>query len=115
MTTLTEGARNAEHLGFDVPDFSREQVTFASGQNIVAGRVLAGPITAMTAAAVADVATGVAFGSVDATIAAKKGVASVRSPTVLNGNLVTFATGITTPQKNTQIAALLALGIVLRF
>jgi Bacteriophage lambda head decoration protein D len=114
MTTLTQGVHAAEHLLYEANgDRSREKCTVASGQNIAAGRVTAGPLTATIVAAVADVATGIMYGPVDATSAAQPGVVNVRDCTV-NGDIITFAAGITAPQKAAQVASLAALGVIIR-
>jgi Bacteriophage lambda head decoration protein D len=113
MTTLTELPRDAEHIAYDVPEFSREKCTVLSGQNLVAGRVCKGALTAVEAAAAADTPTCIIWGDVNATAAAKPGVVNIRH-TVVNGNLLTYAAGISGPQKTAQIAALAALGIIVR-
>jgi hypothetical protein len=114
MTTLTQTVHAAEHLLYEANGTrSREKCTVASGQNVLAGRVMAGALTAMTAAAGADTATGIIYGPVDASAAAQPGVVNVRDCEV-NGDIISFAAGITAPQKTAQVASLLALGIVIR-
>ena len=114
MTVYTEGARDGEHIVWDMPEYSREQGTFASGNLIVAGQVVKGPLTAIIPAVPADT-TGLylAFQTVDATAAAKKGAVNQRL-TLTNGNLITYPAGATAPQKAAIDAALVAAGIIVR-
>lgn len=114
MTTFTETARAGEHIMWDMPDYSRDQVTYASGNSIAVGQVVKGPDTAVIPAVAADT-TGLflSYRAVDATAAAKRDVACKRL-TVVNGNLIVYPAGATTPQKAAIDAALLAAGIVVR-
>lgn len=116
MTTFTEGVRDGEFLAFEMhPEFTREQATFASGNSIVAGQVVKGPLTAVIPALAADT-TGLylSFQNTDATAAAKKGAVVARGPVVVNGNLITYPAGTTAPQKVAINTALAAVNIIVR-
>lgn len=106
------------------PGYSREQVTFAEGAEIVPGMVL-GQLTAddeyvPLAAAAADPATGshvvagIAYGFYDATEAAARGVITKRRTTV-SGHELVWPAGYTDNQKAAAIEALADLGIIVRF
>lgn len=113
MTVLTESARNGEAISYVVhPDYCYDQVTYASGNTFVACQVVKGPDTAIIPAVAADT-TGLFLSvfAVDAASAAKKSSVLKRGPAVVNGNLITYPAGATTPQKAAINAALLAAGI----
>lgn len=125
MTTLTENPRNWEFLvSENNGDFSREAITLITGQNLKAGTIL-GKITA--SGKYTQHNTGAADGSqnavailgpaTDATSADKVTSAIVGGPGVsveVNGNLLTYMTGITAPNKAAAQANLLSLGIKIR-
>lgn len=125
MTTLTENPRNWEFLvSENNGDFSREQFTLISGQNCKAGTVL-GKITASGKYTILN--TGAADGSenaaailgpaTDASAADKRtaGIVGASGISVeVNGNLLTWPSGISGGDKTTAIAALAALGIKVR-
>lgn len=114
MTIFTEGPRDGEHVSWDMPEYSREQATFSSGNNIVAGQVVKGALTAVVPALPTDT-TGLflSFYNTDATSVAKKGAVNVRL-TLVNKNLITYPAGSTAPQKAAIDAALVAAGIIVR-
>jgi hypothetical protein len=99
---------------------SRQHETLITGQNLVAGTVL-GRITAsgkltQHAAGAADGsqnAMGILFEDTDATAEDKRVVILARDFEA-DGQALTWAAGISAPNKATAIAALLALGIVVR-
>lgn len=116
MTTYTEGVRDGEFLAFEThPEFCREQGTYSSGNNVVAGQVVKGALTAVVPAITTDT-TGLylSFQNTDATAAAKKGAVIYRGPCVVNRNLITYPAGATTPQKAAIDAALAAVNIIVR-
>lgn len=125
MTTLTETNRALEFLvSENNGDFSRETVTLASGQNLRAAAVL-GIITAngqatQLAPAAADGsqnAIAILCYATDASGGATRTSIIRGGPGVsveVNGNLLVWPNGITTPQRNTAIANLLANGIKIR-
>lgn len=121
MTTLTESTHAGEFLISEEDNcYSRDAVTVVSGQNLKAGAVL-GKITASGKWAAHDPAAsdgsqnaaGVLFEAVDATVADKIGVVIQRVAQV-NGDEILWKTGITAPQKTAGIAALAAIGVIVR-
>lgn len=125
MAVLNETNRALEFLvSENNGDFSRENLILISGQNLRPGTVL-GLITASSkytqlAPAAADgsqnaiailcYATDASGG--DRTTAIIRGGPSVSVE--VNGNLLVWPAGITTPQRNAAIANLLANGIKIR-
>jgi hypothetical protein len=125
MTTLTENNRNLEFLvSENNGDFSREAVTLISGQNLkactVLGRITASGKFTILAPAAADGsqnAAAILLYATDASGGDKITSVILGGPGVaveVNGNLLVWPVGITTPQRTTAIAALLALGIKIR-
>lgn len=121
MPELSEGRHAGEFLVSEANGSrSRENVTVAAGQNLKAGAVL-GKLTAggefravqPGGADGSEAAAGILWDSVDATAAAKPGVAIVRDAEV-NGAELEWPAGITDPQKTTAIGELAALGIIVR-
>lgn len=113
MTVLTETARDGEAISYVVhPEYCYDQVTYASGNNFAACQVVKGPDTAIIPAVAADTANlFLSVYAVNATSAAKKSSCLKRGPAIVNGNLITYPSGATTPQKAAINAALLAAGI----
>lgn len=103
------------------PLYTRETVTFSSGQSLVVGSVV-GIVTAtgkatLLAPAASDGsenAVGVLVANVDATSADAKGVIIARGPCVLSDTYLTFPAAITAPQKATALSQLKALGLITR-
>lgn len=100
---------------------SREEITVLTGENLDVGAVL-GKVTASgkylqfdpaATAGEGDAVAGILFDAVDATAADVKGVAIVRDAEVNGGELV-YLDGISAPDKTAAIAALAALGIIIR-
>lgn len=99
---------------------SRENVTVASGQDLVAGAVL-GKITAdgnyaaydNTASDGTQTAAGILYAAVDATSADAPGVALVRDCEVI-GDALDYASGVSGGDETAAVADLLALGIIVR-
>lgn len=114
MTTFTETARAAEGLMYHIADYSLDPVTYSSGASIASMQVVKGT-DAATVPAIATDTTGLylAYKAYDASAAAVKGVA-IKRHAVVNGNLIAYPAGVTTPQRNAIDAALLAAGIVVR-
>ena len=121
MTVLTEGQRAGEFIVSESNGTrSRETVTVITGQNLKAGAVV-GKITASgkyteldTAAATGEeAAAAILYGNCDATDADKTAVVITRDAEV-NGNELVWPDGILTADKNTAIAELKALGIIVR-
>ena len=115
MATFTEGTHKGEYrIQMASGDRSTESGTVAAAQDLKAGQVVKGPLTAVAATAVADTTDlMIIYDHVDATAAAKPGVFDVRDCTV-NGNDLIFTTGISQAQKDAQIAALATTGIIVR-
>jgi hypothetical protein len=116
MATLTEAARNGEAIAFTLhPEFNYDQVTFASGTNVVACQVVKGADTAIVAAVATDTANlWLSPNAVNATGGAKRDVVLKRGPAVVNGNLITYPSGATNAQKTAINAALAAANILVR-
>lgn len=118
MTILTEG----QHAGgFIISEASgtrsREEITVAAGQNLVAGQVLAkvgdNYVAYDNDATTGNTAVGILFAAVDATAGAAKGVAIVRDAEVAEQELE-WGDDNDTSDIAAGIADLRALGIVLR-
>lgn len=121
MATITEGRHRGEFMVSEASGTrSREDVVVVTGQNLVAGQVVA-KITAsgkwmiLTPGASdgSQNAAGILYGAVNATAADKKGVIIARDAEV-NAGEIAWPVGISAPNKTTAINALAALGIVLR-
>ena len=114
MPVFNEGARAAEAVSYIVPDFSLDQVTFASGNNIAPCQVVKGADTAVVPAVAADNANlFLSYDAYNATSAAVRGVA-IKRHAVVNRNLIIYPSGATALQRAAIDAALLAAGIVVR-
>lgn len=125
MTAFTEPNRIGDILKREfAPEFNREEVTIASGQNLVAGTVL-GKITvgaqymihdnaASGGTAGAEVAAGVLLFDCDASSAATKAVVLLRGPAVVALEKLTFKSGISGANKTAALDKLATLGIVAR-
>jgi len=98
---------------------SLKNITVASGENMKAGEVYASvggyavPLDPTDSSGGADTVAGILFGPVDASSAATAGAGVVRDAEV-NANELVWPSGITSGQKTTAIAALAALGIIVR-
>lgn len=121
MTMLNETIAASEFLVSEANgDLSRDAAVIAAGAHLVAGAVL-GRVTASgkyvrLAPAAADGsqnAAAILYGPAAAASADQRGVVISRSAEV-NGNLLTWPTGITAPQRAAAIAQLAALGIIIR-
>ena len=123
MTTLVKGPTTGGFLVWEVlRDYTRETVTLASGAGKLApgtvlGRITSGgKYTVLTPGASngSQNAAGILWGPADATDADAPGVVLVRGPAIVNRHEIVWPAGITEAQTNTAIAALTALGIILR-
>lgn len=121
MTTLTETNHAAEYLVSEASGTrSREAVTVISGQDLAAGTVL-GKITASgkhtlhnnAASDGSENAVAVLYADVDASAADTVGTITARDAEV-DGELLTWKSGISAANKTAAIAALAALGIIVR-
>ena len=121
MAAKTEPNYLGDWLKFEEDNlYSRDQVTVASGQNLKTGTVV-GIITATGKASQlapsandgSENAAGVLIGDVDASAADTPGVIIARHAICSDKGLV-WPSGITGPQKNTALAQLKALGILVR-
>ncbi|ONG56974.1 hypothetical protein BKE38_05105 [Pseudoroseomonas deserti] len=121
MVTVPYG-RGAGHFIAGESNFwrSRQHETLASGSVGVAGTVLGRVTTggkvvphAPGASDGSQNAMGILFDDADATTEDRRVVVLARDFEA-DGKALTWANGITNPQKNTAIAALAALGIVVR-
>lgn len=118
MTVFTEGKHRGEYRIERGPhDINVEVGTVPASTTIVAGQVCKGPLTGVTPAAAADTTNlMIAYeGVTNGAGVTKKITFDVRGPMTVNGNDLTFATGITAAQKTAQVNALAALGIIVRF
>lgn len=121
MATLTESTHPGEFIVSEANGHrSREQVTVASGQNLVAGHVVGqvttgGEIAEYDPAATDGTETvyGVLFSAVDASTEAKPGVILKRDAEVTQADL-TFIAGATEAQITTAVGELENLGIIAR-
>jgi hypothetical protein len=115
---LTEGKYPGDWLidEFGAPNHCREEVTVKSGQNLVSGQVIAADGAEVVAFEddTATPATGIMVYAVDATSAAKPGVAIKRGPAVVSKAGLTWHTDNDATDKTNGLADLLALGIVAR-
>ena len=123
MTTLVKGPTTGGFLVWEVlRDYTRETVTLVSGAGKLApgtvlGRITSGgKYTVLTPGASngSQNAAGLLWGAADATDADAPGVVLVRGPAIVNRHEIIWPEGITEGQTNTAIAALTALGIILR-
>ena len=123
MTTLVKGQYPGGFLVWEVlRDYTRDTVTLASGAGKLApgtvlGRITTGGnYTVLTPGASngSQNAAGILWGQADATDAAAPAVMLLRGPALVNHHEIIWPEGITEGQTNTAIAALAALGIILR-
>ncbi len=123
MTTLTEGRHAGGFLIWEVlRDYTRETVTLASGAGrlepgTVLGRITSGgkyTVLAPAASNGSQNAAAILWGPADATDSDAPGVVLVRGPAIVNRHEIVWPDAITEGQTNTAIAALTALGILVR-
>lgn len=121
MTTLNESNHAAEYLVSEASGTrSREAITVISGQNLAAGTVL-GKITASdkytlhnnAASDGSESAVAILRDAVDASAGDAAGVITARDSEV-DGALLTWKSGISVANKTAGIAALAAVGIIVR-
>lgn len=100
--------------------YSRDEVTVASGQNLATGTVVgivtaSGKVTRLAPAAVdgSENAAGVLLLDVDAS-AADKGAVIIARHAICSDKKLVWPAAITGPQRTAALAALTALGIVVR-
>lgn len=121
MATVTEPRHRGEFMVSEANGFrSREDITVLLGQNLVAGAVIAkvtasGKWMVLTPGAAdgSQNAAGILYGAVNASAADAKGVVIARDAEV-NAGEIAWPAGISAPNKTTALAALAALGIVMR-
>jgi len=120
MSTLTEqGHAGGFILSVANGHRSFANETVASGENMQAGEVYAKvagkvvPLDPSDASYGGDTVAGILFAATDASTADQAAAGVVRDAEV-NGNELVWPDGITANQKTTAIAALAALGIVVR-
>lgn len=121
MATVTEPRHRGEFMVSEANGFrSRENIVVVSGQNLGAGAVVAkltasGKYMVLTPGTSdgSQNAAGILYGAVDASSADAKGVLIARDAEV-NAGEIAWPAGISAGNKTTAIAALAALGIVLR-
>lgn len=123
MTTLTEGRHAGGFLVWEASrDYTRETVILASGAGKLDPGTVLGKITtggkftqlAPAASNGSQNAAGILWGAVDATAADASAVVVLRGPAIVNRNDLVWPVGATEPQITAAIAALAALGILLR-
>lgn len=121
MAEITEGARIGEFIIHDpLGSFCREEVTITGG-DYLPGKVL-GKITASGkytehdpgAADGSEDATAVLYAAVDASAADAAGVIIERGPIEVDGDLLTWITGISAGDKTAGVAALTSNNIKVR-
>lgn len=119
MTVLNEGTHAGEFLCAELPGLlSRKEAVLSSGNDLPAGAVLGfvgGEYTVLDPAAStgAEDAVAVLYAAVDASAGDQPCVVVYKEAAVLGSSLV-WPAGITGPNKTAAIAALDALGIVIR-
>jgi predicted RecA/RadA family phage recombinase len=122
MATTIPVGRGAGHFIAGESNFwrSREHVTLAAGNQCVAGTVLARVTASKKVVPLAPAATdgsqtavGMLLDDCDATAEDKRVVLMARDFEA-DGEVLTWPSGITAPQKTAAIVALAALGIVVR-
>ncbi len=122
MATLIEGRHPGEFILSEANgQRSRENITIGASQTIVPGQVL-GVITASGQGVV--LAPGASDGSQNAAAIAIYGattgagetarIAVIARQAEVNGNILTWPSGITAPQKTAAIAALKTAGVIVR-
>ena len=119
-TTTLEQRRAGCYLGESFsPNVNNEEIIVASGAGVLYPGTVLGKITASGKYVLhdnalsngAEGATAILFNQVDATSADAKAVATVNGPATINGNDLTFKTGISAPNRAAAIAALRAKGM----
>lgn len=120
MATLTEGRHAGEFIVSEANGArSREAMTIDAGSleaGTVLGRVTAtGKYVALAPGSEggSEAAAGILYAAVDATAADAEGVAIVRDAEV-NGAELTWPAGISGSDKTAAVAALAALGVIVR-
>ncbi len=127
MTVLTQGRRVGAYLMGEMETatgtYSREVVTFGSGAVVGSGTVVAKltasgkfvPLAAVAADPVtgSHIPAGISYNDVDASAADQEDVITARASEVNAAELI-WPAGITENAKTTAIAALVALGIIVR-
>jgi hypothetical protein len=119
MTVLNESTHTGEFLIAELPGLlSRKEAVLSSGNNLEAGAVLGfvgGEYVALNPAAEtgAEDAVAILYAAVDASGGDKPCVVIYKDAAVLGTSLV-WPVGISGPNKTAAIAALDALGIVIR-
>ena len=123
MASINEPLNLGDLLKYeeDCLNYSRDQVTVASSQNLelgaVVGRVTAtGKIKRLDPAATdgtEDVA-GILLGAIDATLIERDDALLLARHGIVASNAVVWPAGITAEQKATAVAALEARGILIR-
>lgn len=122
MAVLTEGSYAGEALISEANGTqSRDEITIASGSNLTANTVLgkvtaSGKYVAYTVGASdgSQTAVAVLFDAVDATSVDKVGVAFTRNSEMAANSLAYGATVTTQGHKDTAIASLKLVGIIVR-
>lgn len=124
MTTLTEAFHGAGFLISESNGFrSRDQVTILSGENLLAGQVVAkitasGKYVALSAEQSAEsdgstTAAGILYNAVDASAGDVVGTVILRDAEV-NANELVWASGFQASEKNAALVTLKTLGIIAR-
>ena len=114
---LTEGKNISDWLKYEVnQDYTREELTIKSGEDLVSGTVIALDNGGTEYVAFEDdtdtPAIGILVNAVDASAAAKTGVVIVRGPVVINPNKLTWHASNDATDILNGLADLKALGII---
>ena len=122
MPSIIQSKNLGDLLKYEAPNlYSREAATVAAGQNLQLGTVL-GRMTAdcklyALAPAATDgteTAVGVLATDTDATLIDRDDAIAVARHAIVARNVLIWPAGITSPQKTTAEAQLVALGILVR-
>lgn len=122
MATITLNPTAGAYLKYEAPmNYSREEVTVAAGQNLVAGTVVgrisaSGEYVAWNPAATdgSQTAAGILLADVDASAAAAPGIIVARHAIVVDADNLVWPGTPTQAQKDAAIAELKSLGILAR-
>jgi hypothetical protein len=117
MTVMTEGRHTGEFiLSEEQGNYARDNATLLEGQNLEAGTVVSkdGDDKYSMFTVGGDAVAGILYANVDATDADTPCVVMVRGPLEVIADALVWESGISDQDKATAVAALAALGIIVR-